>query len=111
MDSNRYKKIGGRIRDARIRVGLTQQQLAEAVGYKSSTAISLIESGERRVQINELEEIGRKLSVTIGYLLDGEVASEHKDVSIALRADEDLSEEDVKGVMNYIEWMKSQRKK
>ena len=53
-----YPQIGKRIKDAREKEGLSQKSLAEAVGFESATAISLIESGERRVSIEDLDKIG-----------------------------------------------------
>ena len=36
-------------RTCRDKLGLTQQEMAEELGFKSSMAISLIERGERRI--------------------------------------------------------------
>ena len=41
---DRYKFIGARIKEAREALSMSQKSLAEALGYESATAISLIES-------------------------------------------------------------------
>ena len=44
VDSNFYKSIGEQIRESRIEQGISQQELAEAVGL-SQSSLSLIEDG------------------------------------------------------------------
>jgi Zn-dependent peptidase ImmA (M78 family)/transcriptional regulator with XRE-family HTH domain len=61
--------LGRRIARARERAGLTQAQLAEAVGL-SQSAISRIESGERSVDSLELAAIAQRLGVSILDLLE-----------------------------------------
>lgn len=62
--------IGDRIRAARERAGLTQKQLAEAVGV-SDVAVTLWENRKNRRGItNEhLEKVAEILGVTMGVLL------------------------------------------
>ena len=56
---NRANTMGGRIRAAREARAMSQQQLADSLGFKSSTAISLIENGERGVDASLLAHIAR----------------------------------------------------
>ena len=46
MNMPQNKLIGIRIKEAREAVGISQKALADAVGFESATAISLIEAGE-----------------------------------------------------------------
>ena len=50
--------IGDRIRLRRVELGMTQQELAEKIGYKGKTAISKIEAGETPQQalVREIKE-------------------------------------------------------
>lgn len=102
-----YKKIGAKIRDAREKAELSQRALAEAVGYETSTAISLIESGDRRVAIDDLNKIAKVLRVTPKYLLGHE--EQKPDIKYALRADKTLSDEDEKQILNFIEFVKTNK--
>ena len=45
--------LGGRLQDARKAAGLTQQQVADALGVARTTVVA-IEKGERRISANEL---------------------------------------------------------
>jgi transcriptional regulator with XRE-family HTH domain len=62
--------VGGRIRERRIMLGLTQQQLAEMIGvtYQQSHKY---ERGINRVPAGRLFEIARALSAPITYFYEG----------------------------------------
>ena len=62
--------VGGRIRERRIMLGLTQQQLAEMIRVTYQQAHQY-ERGINRVSAGRLFEIGRALSVPITYFYEG----------------------------------------
>src|ERR1700730_5579503 len=62
--------VGGRIRDRRIMLGLTQQQLAEVIGVTYQQAHKY-ERGINRVSAGRLFEIARALSAPITYFYEG----------------------------------------
>ena len=62
------KALGKRIRAERLRLNLTQEQLAECIGVSSAYA-GLVERGERSVTLEKLIQIANTLHVTIDYLL------------------------------------------
>src|SRR5215468_1924040 len=62
--------VGGRIRDRRITLGLTQQQLAEMIGVSYQQAHKY-ERGTNRVSAGRLFEIARALSAPISYFYEG----------------------------------------
>lgn len=59
--------IGQRIRQARERLNLSQEELAFRIG-KSQNAISLYEKGERAIHLSELDILARALDVPISYI-------------------------------------------
>ena len=63
------KEIGQRIRDQRNRLGMSQQELAEAVGYTSKVAISRIEAGQINVPMDKMARIAKCLDVRVSDLL------------------------------------------
>jgi len=65
-----YKTIGNRIRTAREAKGLSQKELGEKIEL-STTAISLFESGERRIGLEILGKIAEELQVSFKELLEG----------------------------------------
>ena len=62
--------VGARIRERRIMLGLTQQQLAEMIGVTYQQAHKY-ERGINRVSAGRLYEIAQVLSVPVGYFFDG----------------------------------------
>ena len=60
--------LGSRIRQARDRAGLTQEQLAERIGV-SRTAIARYESGEIEPKLHNLAAIAVALNVSCDELL------------------------------------------
>jgi len=108
-DDKRYQKIGENIKNAREQAGLSQMDLAKEVGFSSATAISLLESGERKVSVKDLEKISEVLHVDIKLLLDQKI--EKTDIGYALRSDKDLSTEAKKQVMDFIEFVKKKHGK
>lgn len=62
------KTLGKRIRQERIRSGLTQEQTAEFINV-STAYIGLIERGERSVTLEKLILLARCFHVTVDYLL------------------------------------------
>ena len=63
-------RVGGRIRERRITLGLTQQQLAEMIGVTYQQAHKY-ERGINRVSAGRLFEIARALSAPITYFYEG----------------------------------------
>lgn len=61
--------VGQRIRQRRWAIGMTQQQLAEAVGIKFQQ-IQKYETGMNRVSASRLWDIAQALNVSINYFFD-----------------------------------------
>lgn len=65
--------IGQKIKEARKRAGLTQDDLADAIGLKSKNClISRWENGQRNPKIDSLIRICKVLGITIDYFLPNE---------------------------------------
>jgi transcriptional regulator with XRE-family HTH domain len=63
-----YKRLGERIREERLRLHLTQAELAEAIDI-SDTYMGAIERGERSLTLNTIVRLVNRLGVSIDYLL------------------------------------------
>jgi Zn-dependent peptidase ImmA (M78 family)/transcriptional regulator with XRE-family HTH domain len=61
--------LGLRIKEARKMVGLSQQELGEALGFDHPQIVSQIENGERQVKAWELSKLASVLHVSISKLL------------------------------------------
>ncbi len=60
-----------RIKKLRKEKGLTQTDLAKAIGYKDKSVISHIERGEQNLYQDKIQAIADALDVSPGYLING----------------------------------------
>lgn len=70
MPTQHDVRIGGRLRIARKRAGLTQQAVADALGLRHRQILGRIESGERRLSAQELIDVMGLLGVDLDYFTD-----------------------------------------
>jgi transcriptional regulator with XRE-family HTH domain len=73
--------LGQRIRQARERLGMTQEILAERAG-KDQRAISEYENGKRRLSAVDLPMFARALEVSLLYFFDGETSPKDDDAAL-----------------------------
>ncbi|MEM1390279.1 MAG: helix-turn-helix transcriptional regulator [Pseudomonadota bacterium] len=71
-------RVGDRIRRRRILMGLTQDQLGEALGI-SYQQIQKYETGANRVSVGRLYLIAQKLGVSPGWFFDGSLSDASRD--------------------------------
>ena len=64
----RYERLVSQLKDARLSAGLTQRQVANALGWRRNM-ISYIETGQRRVDILELLVLARLYGITMHRLI------------------------------------------
>ena len=64
------RKVGDRIKELRTKMGLTQAELADKVGFTSQT-VSNWESGSREPDISALAKLSSLFNVSLDYLLLG----------------------------------------
>ena len=65
-------QIGINIKKRRYELRMSQQELANALGYKTRSSIAKIESGENSITIKKLEEFARILDISTEALVSGE---------------------------------------
>ena len=65
-----HDKLGQKIREQRLAIGISQEELASAAGLHR-TYIGSIERGERNVSLQNIVAIARALSVSPSVLLEG----------------------------------------
>lgn len=64
--------IYARIKQLRIEKDMTQDELANLVGYSDRTAIAHIEAGKRNITQSKIVAFANALGTTPAYLMDGE---------------------------------------
>jgi transcriptional regulator with XRE-family HTH domain len=67
--------VGARIRERRIMLGLTQQEMAALIGVTYQQA-HMYEKGINRIAAGRLYQIAQALDVEVGYFFEG-VETEH----------------------------------
>jgi transcriptional regulator with XRE-family HTH domain len=66
----RMERIGRKVRLILELRDMTQQDLAEAVGYASNAMVNHLVNGRRLPSLNKIEEIAVALGISPGYLMD-----------------------------------------
>ena len=61
--------IGDKIREQRIKLGLSQEELALKMGYNGRSTIAKIESGAVEVSHTKVVQYAKILGVSVDYLL------------------------------------------
>lgn len=62
--------IGEQIKNRRQALGLTQEELARRMGYKSKSTINKIELGINDVSQSKIVQFARALNTSVDYLMD-----------------------------------------
>ena len=65
-----------RIRNLRMERGMSQEDLAKAMGYSDRSMITKIEGGKVDISQKKVVAFAEVLSTTPGYLMDGDPAEE-----------------------------------
>lgn len=73
------KTIGMRIRECRKRLGMTQEELAEAL-FIPKTTVSAYERDVVDMKMGIIKQLAKVLHTTVGYLIDGEILEFDEDV-------------------------------
>lgn len=67
--------IGDRIKHRRLMLGMSQDELARKLGYKSRSSINKMEIGSQDIPQRKVRELAEALDTTIGYLLEDDDAT------------------------------------
>lgn len=86
--------IGTNIKKRRYELHMSQQELADALGYKTRSTIAKIESGENDISQKKLQRIAEVLDTTVTLLIDGttniNVANSQYDSGISINNEKDM---------------------
>lgn len=76
MKNEYCAEVGRRIRELRVARGMTQEELATALGKSGRSYISKIELGERDIDHGEIAKLSAVLITTPGYIVLGKELQE-----------------------------------
>lgn len=89
LDEEIIRDFGARVRAARLRLGLTQEELGKKIGADKSR-ISDYENGRRKCSLLTVYQLGKALDVSFDYLIEGKdlhsterVFSENREESLS----------------------------
>lgn len=109
--------FGHRLMELRKKKRLTQAELADILGV-ARTTYSSYEQGRRTPDVDIQNKIADYFGVTLDYLHGREVKSENKEenltstqLTIAAHIDDDVTEEQMDDILNYIEFIKQKHLK
>lgn len=105
-----WTALGAKLREAREYRGFSQEEVSTHLGIPRS-AISLIESGTRKLDALELQKLARLYETSIEDLTGEKVqtAKDPESVKLIARAAAALSEADRKEVLQFAEFLRSRR--
>lgn len=114
-----------KLKELRKQKGLTQTQVAQYIGI-SQNNYSYWENGKVKIDNDSLQKLADLFDVSVDYLLGREekkppenqedknrlyVPEQYRDVMVAFQdGAENLTQEDIDAVVNFIEYMKSKKK-
>ena len=83
----------------------SQAELARRLDVNKSV-MNRIESGERKVSSDELKRLSDIFDVSTDYLLERTSEKDKTPNLVAAHLDDDVSDEDMEDILNYIEFRK-----
>ena len=101
-------EMAARLRDAREYLGMSQDEVAVALKLPRP-AITNIESGSRKVEAIELDQLAQLYGRPVTYFLSGEQADQTalEGVAFYARTLKGLSEKDVTEVVRFAEFLRA----
>jgi len=97
MEKKMDKTVGMRIRECRMKMGITQEELAAMMCTKKAT-ISAYELDKIDIKVGILREMAPILGTTVSYLADGESCGFSSDVMQIAKMIEELQSEELRKV-------------
>ena len=94
--------IGPKIKKLRQEKGLTQEQLAEALGYSGKSVISHIEKGDADMTYEKILFLLRKFELDANSLFDGELKERKVKKVVKVVSKEEEPQDNLKRVVIYI---------
>lgn len=103
-----------KIRFLREKQGLSQQELAEKVGFKTASAINKIELGLRDINQNKIFVFAKALRTTPNYLVgwndDVDLLTKQNSTKKLFDSIDNLTSEQKAHVFSYIDFLNSKNK-
>lgn len=96
--------IAARLKEAREYLGLSQQEVAASLSLPR-TAVSMIESGQRRVESLELKALAKLYQRPIGHFTGEEAEPLTSEVALLAKQVSKLTEQDRNELLRFTEFL------
>ena len=102
-------ELGNRIRNERVSLGLSQDELAQKCGYTSRASINKIELGYVDLPLSKVRILAEVLGVSILYIIDGDITDtsqidrEEEKIIKSYRTADNITREMVKRILGIDE--------
>jgi transcriptional regulator with XRE-family HTH domain len=108
LDASERKKMGVRLKEAREYVGLSQDEVAKTLSIPR-TALSNIETGQRRIDVLELKKLARLYKRPVEYFTGEETIDQSLPAGVArlAQAAAGLSQRDRQEVTRFAEYLRA----
>lgn len=103
--------VGKKIKARRLELGLTQEELAHKIGYKSKSTVNKIELDIHDVNQTQILKFAKALEVPPSYFVDDIEIELNGDVKKCSEMLSGLSEKSLAIAMQYIEYLYNTEKK
>lgn len=95
-------EIGERIRQRRLELGMSQDELAKLSGYKSRTSINKIEVNGNGLTQSKIKAIADALRTTPDYIMGWDKEVDSKVIESSL---DNMSLPQLRRIQKYLEWL------
>lgn len=96
------REIAERIKEARCKRGMTQQELAEAIGLKDRSSITKIEHDVYEISLERIKQIAVALNVDADYLIFGDTEDVREEINALF---DKLTEAQQQSVLQFLRTM------
>ena len=104
-------KIGDRIKHRRIELGMSQDELARRLGYRSRSSINKIEKDASGLPQTKIAAIASALLTTPSYIMGWEEEIKKNPVGMAERHIEIIMDEDISDIFDDFKSLDAAQKK
>ncbi|NGY05612.1 helix-turn-helix domain-containing protein [Solimonas terrae] len=98
--------LGQRIKETRDYLGFSQDEVGEVLGI-SRSAVSLMESGQRKTDALELQRLAKLFERPISFFTGEDLAMESRNVAILARMAGKLEPSDLEELRKFAEYLEA----
>jgi len=104
-----YEEMGKKIQNLRKERGLSQKELAKAIGKNTASYITLIETGKRRVSLHSLTKLADALKVSLNAFFDKNYEAMDSDslLNLALISDPNLTPDQRESILDFVKFLRT----